>query len=303
MRASVVSVALLLGSALAHAQTVEPRRLSVGGVELHYIEQGQGAPLILLHGGQGDYRAWQEHIDALSPHYRVISYSRRYHYPNQNPIGRDHSAFVDAGDLAALIDELNLNAVHLVGTSYGAFTALALAVSRPNMVRTLVLAEPPIHGWAADSPNGAALYRQFMTSVHEPAGAAFVAGNDEAAIRILIDAFDGSGAFARLSTERRAAIMQNSRFFKAITASSDAFPRLPKDAVAGLDMPVLVIHGANTDDLHKFVTDELARVLPNAKRAVIPEAGHGSPRQNAPAFIASVVEFLSGVERPRRTAN
>jgi pimeloyl-ACP methyl ester carboxylesterase len=295
MRAPLVAVALLLGGAVVHAQSVEPRRVSVGGIELHYIEQGQGEPLILLHGGQGDYSAWQQHIDALSPHYRVISYSRRYHYPNQNPIGLDHSALVDASDLAALVGELDLGAVHLVGTSYGAFTALALAVARPKMVRTLVLAEPPIHGWAADSPNGAALYRQFMASVHEPAGAAFVAGNDEAAMSILIDAFDGRGAFSRLPPERRAAIMQNARFFKAITASSDPYPSLPKDAVARLDMPVLVIHGANTDELHKFVTDELARVLPKATRVVIPAAGHGSPRQNAPAFIANVVDFLNGV--------
>jgi pimeloyl-ACP methyl ester carboxylesterase len=303
MRASIVGVVLLLGSALALAQTAEPRRLLVGGVELHYIEQGQGEPLILLHGGQGDYRAWQEHIEALAPTYRVISYSRRYHYPNQNPIERDHSARVDAEDLAALLAELNLDPVHLVGTSYGAFTALALAVSEPDRVRSLVLAEPPIHGWAANSPNGAALYRTFMTSVHEPAGAAFFAGDDEAAMRILIDAFDGSGAFARLSAARRAAIMQNARFFEAITASSDAYPSLPKDALAQLDIPVLIIRGANTDDLHKFATDELARVLRKATLAVIPEAGHGSPRQNAPAFIANVVEFLNGVERARRTAN
>jgi pimeloyl-ACP methyl ester carboxylesterase len=295
MRSSFVGVALLLGSALAHAQTVEPRRVSVGGIELHYVEQGQGEPLILLHGGQGDYSAWPEHIDVLSARYRVISYSRRYHYPNQNAIGVDHSALIDAADLAALIAELDLDAVHLVGTSYGAFTALALALSRPEMVRTLVLAEPPIHGWAADSPDGATLYRQFMTDVHEPAGASFVAGNDGAAMRILIDAFDGSGAFARLPTERRAAIMRNSRFFEAITASSEPYPSLPKDAIARLAMPVLIIHGAETDELHKFVTDELARVLPKAQRVVIPEAGHGSPRQNAPAFISSVLDFLGGV--------
>ena len=197
-------------------------------MELHYIEQGQGEPLIFLHGGQGDYRSWQPHMDALSPHYRVISYSRRYHYPNENPIRADYSALIDADDLAALINELELGAVHLVGTSNGAFTALALALKQPNMVRSLVLAEPAILAWAADSRDGAAIYRDFMASTHEQAAPAFAAGNEEAAVQVFIDAFDGSGTFSSLPEQRRLAIMQNVGFFKAITLSSDPYPDLPK---------------------------------------------------------------------------
>ena len=134
MKALCLGAVLLLSSAVAAAQGVNPQRLVVGGVELHYIEQGQGEPLIMLHGGQGDYRAWSQHIEALSPRYRVISYSRRHHYPNKNPISADYSPLVDAKDLAALISELDLGAVHLVGTSIGAFAALALALEHPTVV-------------------------------------------------------------------------------------------------------------------------------------------------------------------------
>lgn len=294
---SFLAAAVMLGSAMAHGETVEPRQISVGGVELHYIEQGSGEPLILLHGGQGDYRSWRPHIEALSPDYRVVSYSRRYHYPNDNPLRPDHSALVDAEDLAALIARLDLGSAHLVGTSYGAFVALALAVSHPQRVRTLVLAEPPILAWASQSPAGAPLYRQFMEKAHWPAGKAFAAGQDEAALRILIDAFDGDGTFAGLAAQRRAQIVQNARFFKAVTASSNPFPDLAKDAVAALKAPVLIVRGERTDELHKFVTDELARALPSARSAVIPQAGHGSPRQNAPAFIEAVRQFLDQAKR------
>ncbi|HET9446778.1 MAG TPA: alpha/beta fold hydrolase, partial [Steroidobacteraceae bacterium] len=134
VRLSLIAAALTLGSALAHAQAGEPRKVSVDGAELHYIEQGKGEPLILLHGGQGDYRSWQPHIEALSPDHRVISYSRRYHYPNDNPLRPDHSALVDAEDLAALVASLDLGSVHLVGTSYGALTALAFAIAHPERV-------------------------------------------------------------------------------------------------------------------------------------------------------------------------
>ena len=296
MRALFTGVALLFCSVLAGAQTLDPKRLMVGGVELHYIEQGQGEPLIFLHGGQGDYRSWQPHMDALSPHYRVISYSRRYHYPNENPIRADHSALIDADDLAALINELDLGAAHLVGTSYGAFTALALALEQPSMVRSLVLAEPAILAWAANSPDGAAIYRDFMASTHEQAAPAFAAGNEAAAVQVFIDAFDGSGTFSSHTEQRRLAIMQNVGFFKAITLSSDPYPDLPKASVALIKAPVLVVRGEQTHDLGKFLSDELVRVLPHARYVVIPNAGHGSPRQNPQAFIASVLEFLDSGE-------
>lgn len=168
-------------------------------MELHYIEHGQGEPLILLHGGQGDYRSWGPQMKAFSQRYRAISYSRRYHYPNDNPLtSQNHSAYVEADDLTAFIRKLKLGRVHLIGTSYGAFTALALAVKHPEMVRSLVLAEPPIHQWVRNTPNGAALYVEFMTAIHEPVGRAFKAGEDEGAMRIFVDGIAGTRRFDSL---------------------------------------------------------------------------------------------------------
>jgi non-heme chloroperoxidase len=296
MRALSTGIVFLLGSVLANAQTAGPQRVVVDGIELHYIEQGRGEPLILLHGGQGDYRAWRQHMEELSPHYRVISYSRRYHYPNKNPIQADYSALVDARDLAALITELELGAVHLVGTSYGAFTALALAIEHPRMVRTLVLAEPPILTWAKDSPKGDALYRDFMARTHEKAAPAFSDGDDERALRTFIDAFDGNGTFSSLPNERRASILENVGYFKAITLSSDPYPNLPKDSVARVNMPALVVRGENTHDLDILVSDKLVQALPRAQLVVVPGAGHGSPRQNPRAFLDAVFAFLRSKE-------
>jgi pimeloyl-ACP methyl ester carboxylesterase len=157
-----VRIAFVVALALSMTLTVEGQggdviRVFVNGVELHYTEQGTGEPVVLLHGGQGDYRSWQPQMNALSSRYRVISYSRRYHYPNENPMtATDHSALIDAEDLAALVAELELGRVHLVGTSYGAFTALAYAVAHPGLVRSMVLAEPPVLQWVTDSSQGKA---------------------------------------------------------------------------------------------------------------------------------------------------
>ena len=116
---------LLCGQAIA--QGVQPAKIRVNGVELHYIEQGQGEPLILLHGGQGDYRSWKPQMKALSPQFRVISYSRRYHYPNNNPLTANyHSAFTEADDLAALIRKLKLERVHYWHIDRGVYGVRAL---------------------------------------------------------------------------------------------------------------------------------------------------------------------------------
>jgi pimeloyl-ACP methyl ester carboxylesterase len=294
MRVVLLSLLSLLLCAQAIAQSAQPIRIRVRGVELHYIEQGQGEPLILLHGGQGDYRSWESLMKVLSPQFHVISYSRRYNYPNNNPItAKYHSAYTEADDLAAFIRQLKLGRVHLVGTSIGAFTALVLAVKHPEMVRSLVLAEPPVHQWVRDTPDGVAAYRQFMTTIQEPARAAFKAGDDKKAMKFFVDGIIGTGRFANLPPEGLAAVMQNSRFFKANTLSSDPYPNLSKDKVKRLRIPILIITGENTIQIHKLVNEELARLLPKAERAIIPKAGHGSPRENPQAFNEAVLKFLA----------
>lgn len=279
---------------MATDQSLRPTKVSVNGVELHYVERGRGEPFILLHGGQGDYRSWAPQMEELSRSFRVISYSRRYNYPNDNPLTPSYrSAYTDAEDLAAFIRHLKLGRVHLVGTSAGALAALVLATQHPGMGRSLVLAEPPVHRWAKDDPNGAALYSEFMTAIWEPAGAAFKSGDDEAAMRILVDGFGGAGRFDRLTPEAKTVAMQNSRFFKAATASSDPFQDLSKEKVSRLRVPVLIVTGEHTIRLHKFVNDELARLLPRAVRVTIPGAGHGSQRESPRAFNEAVLKFMT----------
>src|SRR5205807_10289625 len=73
------------------------KNVRVNGVELHYLEKGSGIPVVLIHGGLGDYREWNPQIERISSHYPVIAYSRRYNYPNNNAENSpDHSACIEA---------------------------------------------------------------------------------------------------------------------------------------------------------------------------------------------------------------
>lgn len=297
MAAAALLVAL--GASCSRSSSRDtPRRVEVNGVELHYVEQGQGTPVVLLHPGQGDYRWWPAQFRALRRTHRVISYSRRYHFPNDNPIASgNHSALVDAEDLKGFITTLGLGPVHLVGVSYGALTALTFATMHPDLVRSMVLAEPPVYSWVTGDPAGAALYQTFRSTVHEPAGQAFAAGDPRSAMRILTDALDGAGAFDRLPPDHREAVLADARFYQALTASSDPYPDLSRSQAGALTMPILLVRGEDTDPLHKLVTEEVGRVLADARRVTVGWAGHSSPRQNPDSFNYAMLEFLATVGR------
>jgi pimeloyl-ACP methyl ester carboxylesterase len=112
----------------------------IRGASLEYSESGSGEPIILVHGSASDSRTWQHQLDEFGQHFRAISYSRRYHWPNQQiPEGRDYSMLEQLEDLEAFLTSLGAAPAHLVGSSYGAFLSLLLAIRRPSLVRTLVL--------------------------------------------------------------------------------------------------------------------------------------------------------------------
>jgi pimeloyl-ACP methyl ester carboxylesterase len=263
------------------------------GVDLHYIESGAGAPLVFLHGGMGDYEFWEAQVGEFSGSHRAISYSRRYSHPNCNePVAADHSALIEADDLAAFLDRLDVERAHLVGTSYGALTALVFALRQPGRLAGLILAEPPVHRWAIGVLGGDVLYSRFLSQVWNPAGAAFRSGAPERAMKILADGMWGKPVFERLCAARRSAIMRNARAMQALVQSSNPFPVIPREAVSRLELPVLLIAGEHAIELHRLVNQELAHVLPNARQITVPGASHGSPRENAGYFNAIVREAL-----------
>jgi pimeloyl-ACP methyl ester carboxylesterase len=283
---------LALLAATADGAPPEPTKIVVNGVELHYITAGTGDPVILLHGGQGDYRSWEPQMAALSRYYHVISYSRRYNYPNQNPqTATNHSAIVEAEDLAALVKTLHLKRADFVGTSMGAATALTLAIRHPNLVRSLVLAEPPILSFAKHFQDGA-LYDDFMRRIQDPARDAFASGNDEDAMRYFVDGFAKPGRFDSLAPEARLGVMQNAGFFRMMVRSENPYPDISRRDLGSLRVPVLVITGEKTVEIHRRIDEELSRMIPRARSAMIPNAGHGSPRENPGAFTEVVENFL-----------
>src|SRR5687767_5291803 len=123
-----------------------PKKLAVNGTELHYVEAGEGDPLVFVHGGLSDYRTWRPQIEPFSARYHVVAYSRRAYYPNPFPPDYTRCDMMQhVSDLAALIEKLGLGRVHIVANSYGSYISLLYALHHPQQVRAMALAEPPIH--------------------------------------------------------------------------------------------------------------------------------------------------------------
>jgi pimeloyl-ACP methyl ester carboxylesterase len=270
------------------------KKVRVNGVELHYLDKGSGIPVVLIHGGLGDYREWNPQIERISSHYRVIAYSRRYNYPNNNTeIPPDHSAIVEARDLAALLDALKLGRVHIVGYSYGALTALFFATEHPNRVRSLTMAEPPILGWLSEISGGQTELDKFMQTMWRPAGEAFRRDDPEAALRITCDYFSGIGSYDQLPTGFRQSLMDNILEWKALTTSGDAFPMLSRDAVVSLKLPILLITGEKTLPPLRMINDALNHLLRSAKQVMIPGATHDMWLEDPERCGQATVDFLT----------
>jgi pimeloyl-ACP methyl ester carboxylesterase len=257
------------------------KALDIGqGVSLHYAEAGLGAPVVFVHGSLSDYSYWSDQVPAFARERRAIAYSRRYNWPNQNAPVRHYSAITDAEDLAGLIAALNLKGAHIVGHSYGAFAALILAARRPELVRTLVLAEPPAvsllaHVPGEDAAKGKAMLADIRAHMVAPMRAAFAKGKREDGVASFIDYVSGHPeAWANLPAEAKEAMLRGAGEWDVMLTKGELFPELPPEAVQRIAAPTLLISGGKSYPFLGLIDEALLGLLPHAQRLLLPDAGH-----------------------------
>jgi pimeloyl-ACP methyl ester carboxylesterase len=263
--------------------------IHVNGADLAYIEQGAGDPVVCVHGGINDFRSWLSQLEPFAQRYRVVAYSRRYHFPN--PGGAQASAYPATehrDDLAGLIETLRLGPTHLVASSYGAYISLLTARARPELVRSLVLGEPPLPTLLGpDAVRG-------MAGQLGPSRQAFERGDPEGAIRLFLDRVVGPGGFDRFPPPARQMLLDNAPEFRleVNTAPDSYFAPFGCDDARAIEAPALLLTGEQSPQFFHQITDELQRCLPKCERATIPHASHGMHNQNPQAYNETVLAFL-----------
>lgn len=119
-----------------------------GDVKLFYQDEGQGEPLVFLHGFTFDHRMWQPQFDFFTSNYRILIPDSRGHGKSDAPeTGYSRDQRVE--DTRLLLDELKIDKVHLVGLSMGGSTAIGFALKYPERLKSLVLVST---GAAGHSP-------------------------------------------------------------------------------------------------------------------------------------------------------
>jgi non-heme chloroperoxidase len=270
---------------------LQQKTIQVNGTELHYIEQGTGDPVVFVHGSLSDFRSWEFQMEPFSKRYRVIAYSRRYHYPNGGASeATAYLAIEHRDDLAVLIRELELAPAHVVGSSYGAYLSLLLAVAHPELVRSLVLADPP-----ALSLLGPERATQLATQVLGPAREAFASGDAEQGVQSFLEGGMGKGSFDRLPPPVRTIMQDNAAemLLETNTPIEQHFSSFTCEDASTIQAPALLLTGERNTQFHVQIADKLEQCLPKTERAMIPGAFGGLHTTNPHAYNETVLVFLA----------
>ncbi len=274
---------------------MEFKTLDLDGYKISYIDIGEGEPVVFVHGAISDYRVWEAQMNPFSEKYRVIALSRRYAYPNDQTLrdSNDYSVKAHAKDLQNILQKLNLGPVHLAGHSYGGFTSLVATLENPDLVKSLILLEPPVGSMLENVPEAAGLDEEFANKVVIPAAKAFEGNNDEAAVALFVGGVMGDSLyFDKAPQNERAMWLANTPELKAIASGADLFEYLNCQDFEGLKVPTLLIKGEHSPKSLRLTSDELHKCIENSELKELPKASHGLQHQNPVGFNKMVLAFI-----------
>jgi 2-hydroxy-6-oxonona-2,4-dienedioate hydrolase len=156
----------------------DAKYVDVGGIRTRYFDKGEGAVMILVHGGQpsaADFNAWewQQNFDGLAEYFRVIALDRIGQGYTDNPPDLDeyvgYYALV-AAHLRTFIYALGLERVHLVGHSQGGWPVTRLALDNPDLVASLVIVDSTMVAPAENAAQAVRFYIYMQNQLHPDEG-------------------------------------------------------------------------------------------------------------------------------------
>ncbi len=250
-------------------------RVTVGDLSLFFRRYGAGEPVLLLHGGFSFSEMWAGQVPALSASYEVTAVDSPGH--GRSTLGSDPLTYRGmARDFAALIEELGLGQVHLVGWSDGGCVSLALALQRPELVRSMTLLGTPFN-FDNYAPGAVEAIADFLAP--------------------------GSPELRGMRVMNLLMSPEPGRWREFIEKMTEMWTHLPDftiEELGGINVPTLVI-GCDRDEFLSQGADplrvfkETADAIPGAMLAVI-RGGTHSVNVEKPAELNRVLlDFLSSV--------
>ena len=242
------------------------RYVEIGALKTWYDEQGEGEPLVLLHGGMSTNATWAAQILELSAHFRIIAPERRGHGHTPDldgPLSYD----VMSADTIGFVDAVVGGPAHLVGWSDGGIVGLLVASARRDLVRKLIvigtnfdtagLTPEAMEGFttlSADSDDLAMLREAYQTA--SP---------------------DGPGHWPLMVDK-----------FKEMVSTQ---PAITLEQLARITAATLVVVGDH-DIVALDHTSTLFRAIPNSELAVVPGTSHYLAMEKPDLVNRLVLDFL-----------
>jgi pimeloyl-ACP methyl ester carboxylesterase len=250
-----------------------------------YRHAGSGPALLLLHAGASSGVQWERVLAALAPRWSVAAPDLYGH--GQTPCPEDMTPETllarQVAVLLALLDRLG-GPARVVGHSYGAVLALALAAAAPERVRDLVLVEPVAFGLlAADDPALAPVH-----AVEAECRELVLAGDAAAATRRFLEFWSDPELWDFLPEADRLAIVAGARERHFIGGPAVFGAPFAAADLARVTCPIRLVTGDDGPAAPRAVAERLAALLPRAEPITVPGAGHMLPLTHHRAFLRLV---------------
>lgn len=295
---ALIATVLLCFAIQNHAATLESSNLNshfkqVNGMRLHYIDQGHGPLIVLLHGWPETSAMWLDTMQGLSKQYHVVAPDLRgLGQSEHTKAGYDKKTI--ATDIKALITALGEKHAVIIGHDMGGKVAYTMAHLYPDSVSKLVLVDCLIPGTEnADAFNGGAWHYGFHMAPNIPE--MLTKGHEKSYLRAQIDAM----SFNKEAIDDKK-LNEYVKYYASeggMTAGFNYYRALKEDRQLAatfrnkpLTIPVLTISGRHS--VAEKLPQALAKEASSIKSVVIENSGHFVPEESPQAFQTTLIEFL-----------
>lgn len=276
--------------------------LTANGIRQHYLDAGQGAPVVLLHGFPETNFAWRYQIPVLAEHYRVIAPDLRGYGETDKPAGGYDKRNM-ARDLRELLRALGIEKIALVGHDRGARVATRFAKDYPEMVDRLVVMDNVPTRIVAREFNAqvARSYWFFIFNQVPDLPEALISGREDLWLRHLFSdwcynplAIDGEAFRTYVEAYRRPGALRGA--MSDYRANAEDVAQDNVDADIKIACPTLSLWGADFHAVGKMfdMAAIWAEMASDLRTLPIPECGH-LPQEEQPEQVnAALLDFLQG---------
>jgi 3-oxoadipate enol-lactonase len=255
---------------------------------LYYEVTGSGPALLFAHGLGGNHLSWWQQVAHFAPRYTCVTFAHRGFAPSDAvPDGPDPADY--AGDLAALIDHLNLTDVRLVGQSMGGWTMLEYALAHPDTVKALVLSSTSgTLDRRGSDPSGGGQYDAWLKDADAKIADGMAKGIHPAVGASAAERWPALHLLYR-SIDEMAGALDKAKLREGLRRTAT---RTLADLKA-FRVPTLLIAGGEDTVFPAFLASAIAAKLPCGAAEIISDSGHSPYFEQAATFNTRVDAFLA----------